>query len=92
MSDNPFQQTYRPDEDSYDYGDRWHRPRPGILRTALVWATIAVIAMVAFGLVAWVLGVVFHLALLLVKIALVTAVVALVWRRITRRDHTKYGL
>ncbi|HMC38035.1 MAG TPA: hypothetical protein VKI19_00135 [Acidimicrobiales bacterium] len=70
---------------SYDDPSRC-RPR-GIIRTALMWAAIAVLAMVAFSVVAWAFGLVFHLAVLLLKIALVTAVVAFVWRRIGRRHR-----
>ena len=90
MSDNPFQQSYRPYEDSYDYGTgRCRRPN-GILRMALMWAAIAVAATLLFGTAIWAFGLVFHLAALLLKIALVTAVVAFVWRRVTHRQHRNY--
>jgi hypothetical protein len=89
MSDDPVQETYPPYEDSYGYGPGRCRPR-GIVRTALMWAAIAVLAMLAFGTVIWAFGLVFHLAALLLKIALVTAVVAFIWRRVTRRPHRDY--
>jgi hypothetical protein len=92
MSDNPFQQSYRPPEDQYSYGGPRCGPRHGVMRTALTWAAVAVIAMLAFGLVASAFGFLFGLAVLLIKIAVVTAVIAFVWRRISRRHHRNYDL
>ena len=87
MSENPFHETYRPYSDYYEGGG----PRPhGILRTVLIWAAVAVAAILLFGTAVWAVGLLFHLAELLLKVALVTAVVALVWRRITRRQHRNY--
>lgn len=73
MSDYPFQDTY--------CRERGH----GIMRTVLVWVAIAVAVMLAFSTAMWALGVVWSIIALLFKIALVTAVVAFVWRRISRR-------
>ncbi len=90
MYDSPFQETDRP------YQQQPYGPGPGrrhgcgVLRTALVWAAIAVVAMMAFGAVTWAFGVVFTLLALLLKIALVTAVIAFIWRRIGRRRHHSY--
>lgn len=77
--------NYTFQENSQGYGPNRHCR--GIVRTVLMWAAIVVLAMLAFGAVTWVFGVVFHLAALLLKIALVTAVIALVWRRVTRRGR-----
>lgn len=87
MFDSPFQQTDRPYQQSYGPG-RCHGR--GIVRTVLFWTAVAVLAMFAFGVVTWAFGLVFHLLGLLVRIALVTAVVAFVWRRVTRRNHRSY--
>ena len=61
--------------------------RHGIVRTALMWAGIALVAMLVFGAVTAVFGLVFHLAVLLIKVALVAALAAFIWRRVTRRRH-----
>jgi len=86
MYETPFHQTDSPFQ-PYQGGP--NRPGPGyrFLRTVLMWAAVAVVAMVALGAVAALFGLAFHLIGLLVKIALVTAVVAFVWRRITRRHQ-----
>ena len=77
MSDYPFQDTYRRNRGGH-----------GVFRTVAMWVGIAVVAMILFSSAMWALGLVFHIFGLLVRVALVTAVVALVWRRITRRRHT----
>ncbi|HWE54956.1 MAG TPA: hypothetical protein VG435_05560 [Acidimicrobiales bacterium] len=77
MSDYPSQETY-----CRNRGGR------GIIRTVAIWVAIAVLAMIAFSTAMWALGVVWSIVALLFKIALVTAVVAFVWRRITRRRQT----
>lgn len=59
----------------------------GIVRTAFIWTAIAVAVMVGFGLVITALGFVFHLIGLLFEAAVVTAVVAFVWRTVTHRGH-----
>jgi hypothetical protein len=82
MSDHPFQSTYR------------HQacPRPrSIVRTALVWGAIAIVAMMVFGTGIWAIGLIFHLIGLLFQIALITAVAAFVWRWVTRRNHRSYN-
>ena len=91
MYDSPFQETDRPYQQAYGPGPT-RRHGCGIMRTALMWAAIAVVAMVAFGAVSWAFGVVFTLLALLLKIAIVTAVIAFVWRRFNRRkDHSYHG-
>lgn len=84
MYDTPFHQTdnpyppYRGGRSSCSFGFR-------LLRTVAMWVGIAVVAMLVLGAAGWVFGMAFHLIGLLVRIALVTAVVAFVWKRITRR-------
>jgi hypothetical protein len=58
MYDSPFQETDLPYQQAYGPGPAC-RHRSGIMRTALMWAAIAVVAMVAFGAVSWAFGVVF---------------------------------
>ncbi len=87
MFDSPFQETDRPYRQSYGPA-RCHGH--GIVRTALMWTAIAVAAMLAFGAVTWAFGLVFHLAALLLRRAIVTAVIAFVWRRVTRRRDRSY--
>ena len=98
MHENPFQDTDRPYQDTYSpyqkYCGAWpgHRHGRGIVRTVLMWTAIAVLVMCAFGVVTWAFGLLFSLFALILKIALVTAVVAFVWRRVTRRNHRSYDL
>jgi hypothetical protein len=73
-------------QENYQGGSPRHQGH-GIVRTALMWAAIAVLAMLAFGAVTWAFGMVFHLVALLFKVALVTALVAFVWTRVTRRHR-----
>lgn len=89
MYETPFHQT---DSPFHSYQDGRHRPGPGyrFLRTVLMWAAVAVVAMLALGAAAAVFGIAFHLIGLLIRIALVTAVVAFVWRRITRRHQRNW--
>lgn len=89
MSDSPFQQTDPPYQQAYGPGPARGRGH-GIVRTVLLWTAIAVAAMLAFGTITWAFGLLFHLAALLLRIALVTAVVAFVWRRVTRRHGHRY--
>ena len=98
MPDNPFQDTDRPYQDTYTPYQRYcgpfmgRRHGYGIVRTVLMWTAIAVLIMLAFGTVTWAFGLIFGLFALLLKIALVTAVVAFVWRRVARRNHRSYDL
>jgi hypothetical protein len=57
----------------------------GIVRTALLWGAIAVAVMVSFSLAVAVVGFAFHVIGLLFEAALVTAVVAFVWRVVAPR-------
>ena len=91
MYETPFQQS-----DHYQA----YPPRPGrggpagfgyrFLRTVLMWVGVAIIAMLALGTLGWAFGLAFHLLGLLFRIALVTAVIAFVWRRITSRHQRNY--
>lgn len=98
MPDNPFQDTDRPYQDAYTPDQRYCGPMSGrhhgrgIVRTVLMWTAIAFLVMFAFGAVTWAFGLLFGLFALLLKIALVTAVVAFVWRRVARRNHRSYDL
>jgi hypothetical protein len=98
MHDNPFQDTDRPYQDSYPPYQNYGGPWPsrchgrGVVLTALKWGAIAVLALLAFGAVTWAFGLVFSLIGLIFKVALVTAVVAFVWRRVARRNHRSYDL
>ena len=65
-------------------GAGWHR-RPSLLRMVLIGVAVAFAASFVFGTLFWVLGLAFHLFGLLLRVALVTAVAAWVWRRVTSR-------
>ena len=98
MYDRPFQPTdnpYQSGEPPYGDYSGWGRHRGrrhGIVRTAAMWVLIALAVILAFGTVTWALGVAVHLAAFLLKVALVTAVVAFVWRRIVRRHPRRYDV
>ena len=55
-----------------------------VLSLIILVCLVAVAAAVGLGLAFWALGFVFHVAGLLLRIALVTAVIAFVWRRVVR--------
>ena len=55
--------------------------RPSLLRLVIIGVAITLAAGFALGSLLWVVGVAFHLAAFLVKVALVTAVAAWAWRR-----------
>ena len=98
MQNNPFQDTDRPYQDTYPLYQKYCGPFPGrrhgsgIVRTVLMWTAIAVLVMCVFGVATWAFGLIFGLFALLLKIALVTAVVAFVWRRVARRNQRSYDL
>jgi hypothetical protein len=65
-------------------------PQPGhsVLSLVILVCLVSGAAVIGLGLAFWALGFVFHVAGLLFRIALVTAVVAFVWRRVVRgRSH-----
>jgi hypothetical protein len=53
-----------------------------VLSLVILVCLVAVAAVVGLGLVFWALGFVFHVAGWLLRIALFTAVIAFVWRRV----------
>jgi hypothetical protein len=59
------------------------------LSLVLLIALVVVVAVVALSLAFWILGALFNFGGVILKIALLTAIVALVWRRIAgrRRRH-----
>ena len=72
--------------DSYQYSEGPHRN--STLSLVLLIIAVAVGAIVVLGLAFIALGVLFHLAGFLIRLALVVAVVAFVWRMVTRgRNH-----
>ena len=74
--------------DPYRYGGPGDRPGRGLLGTALMVVVIAVGAVLVLGTAFWAIGLVFHLLGWIVRVALLAAVAALVWRRVTRgRGH-----
>jgi hypothetical protein len=53
-------------------------------------AVVAIIAVLALAAVFWVLGLLFHIAGLIVKVAILAAVAAVVWRWVSRhRAHDR---
>ena len=59
-------------------------PRHSVLSLVLLICGVAIVAAVGLGAVFWALGFLFHIAGLILRIALITAVVAFVWRRVVR--------
>jgi hypothetical protein len=75
------------DGDPYRYGDHG-RPGRGMFGTVLMIVAIAIGAMLLLGTAFWAIGLVFHLFGWILKVALLAAVAAFVWRRVTRgRGH-----
>lgn len=68
-----------------NYGETDRGPGRSIVRTVIFWTVLAVGAMFLLGTAFWALGLIFHLVSLLFRVALITAVVAFVWRAVTRR-------
>jgi hypothetical protein len=67
-------------ESPKDPGDK--RSGNSALSLILLIAVVVVVGVVGLGLAFWILGTLFHFAGDIVRLALVVAVVALVWRRI----------
>jgi uncharacterized transporter YbjL len=65
-------------------------PRHSVLSLVLLIVAVGIVAAVGLGLVFWAFGFLFHVASLLLKVALIVAVAALVWKRITRGRSRKY--
>lgn len=68
-------------------GPRACRRGPGFGRMALIAIGVAIAASFIFGALFWVLGLFFHLVGLAIRVAVVTAVVAFVWRRVASRGR-----
>jgi len=77
------------------YGGQGHQSAPGdpdggrprqhsVFSLVAMIAVIAVIALLALSVAFWVFGLVFHIAGMIFKVAILAAVAALVWRRVTR--------
>jgi hypothetical protein len=83
---------------NYQFGPGAFTPHPGgegesrhsFFSLVLLIVAIVVAAAVFLGLVFWTLGLVFSVVGLLIRVALVAAVAALVWRRVTRGRSRKY--
>ena len=74
--------------DPYRYGGQGDRPGRGMLGTVLMIVVIAIGAMLLLGTAFWAIGLVFHLFGWILRVALLVAVAAFVWRRVTRgRGH-----
>jgi hypothetical protein len=52
-------------------------------------AVVAVVAIVGLGVAFWLLGFLFHLAGWILKVAILAAVAAFIWRRITRHRSSE---
>jgi hypothetical protein len=52
-------------------------------------AVVAVLAILGLGIAFWLLGFLFHLAGWILRVAVLAAVAAFVWRRITRRRSSE---
>ena len=70
------------------YGDpEPDRPRkPSILSLVVMIVVVAAVAGVGLTITFWALGLVFHLAGWIFKVAVLAAVAAFVWRRVSRRS------
>lgn len=82
----------------YDYqthqtysGDPGSRPGGSVFRTVAMWTALAIGVFILFGVLAWAFGLVVGLIGFLIKVAIVTAVVAFVWRRVAHRRRGGYG-
>lgn len=64
--------------------------RNSVLSLVLLIGTIVVVASIALGLVLWTVGLVFSLAGVILRVLILTAVVALVWRYIARRRSCRH--
>lgn len=67
------------------YGDLNQPPRRSPFGLACTIACVAVAAVVGLGVVFWALGFVFDMLGWILRIAILAAVAAFVWRRVTRR-------
>ncbi|MDE3203069.1 MAG: hypothetical protein KGQ66_02475 [Acidobacteriota bacterium] len=89
MHDNPSARSYQTYEEHHPYGRGPGGRRSGPLGTLLTWVIFAMVALLALAALGWILGLVFHVAALLIKVALATAVIAFVWRTVAGRRTPK---
>jgi hypothetical protein len=75
---------------SYNNPPVGDEPRHSVLSLVLLIVVVGILAAVGLGLVFWAFGFLFSIAALLLRVALIVAVAALVWRRITRGRWHKY--
>jgi putative flippase GtrA len=73
---------------NYEFGS-WGASRPGPYGepegdAPQKHSTLAVVAIVGLGVAFWALGFLFHLAGWILRVAVLAAVAAFVWRRVTR--------
>jgi putative flippase GtrA len=87
---------------NYEFGS-WGASRPGpysepggdsprkhsTFSLIVMIAVVAVLAILGLGVTFWVLGFLFHLAGWILRVAVLAAVAALVWRWITRRRSSE---
>jgi putative flippase GtrA len=59
--------------------------RHSVLSLILLIAAVAVVTTVGLGFAFWALGFLFHMLGWILRVAILTAVVAFVWKRVTRR-------
>ena len=52
-------------------------------------AVVAVLAIIGLGIAFWVLGFLFHIAGWILKVAVLAAVAAFIWRRVTRHRSSE---
>lgn len=67
-----------------------HRRHRGTLSLVLMIAAGIMVAIVGLTAFFWVLGIAFHVAGLVIRVAVVVGVVAFVWKRVVHGRHHKY--
>jgi hypothetical protein len=72
-------------EHTYGGPEQGRPHKQSVFSLVVMIAIVVVVAVLALALGFWLLGLVFHLAGLIIKVAIVAAVAALIWRRISRR-------
>jgi hypothetical protein len=65
-------------------------PRHSVLSLVLLIVAVGVAAALALGLLFWAFGFLFSFAAVLLRVALIVAVAAFIWKRITRGRSRKY--
>jgi hypothetical protein len=70
---------------SHDEPDSGGRHQNSIFSLIVMIVVIAVLGAIALGIVFWAMGFLFHMAGWILRIAILAAVAAFVWRKINRR-------